>query len=526
MKKICIALITCLVIFALHISPVFAAVDDSGLQVYELDPTKMKGMSSEIISEDTAFAQGCQNLFQTGFGLSTLHYSDGGPFTFGATTAVSLLRIVDISKTNSYFINALYKDGLYYINRTSDNFQVFPPSANNPAFVFGYSFFYSTFQECVISKYGAYTTAGAPITMPFFTLGNTANSATIWNNRLWVSVDLGSGVQRYRLYYSAAANYNDFTATATTGGVIDVPGYPYVVKIVGTNYGLYVIAREGIWLISGGTTPTTWTANKIIEWPNDLSQGGVCEYGGTVYLACDKGLYALGGANLQKISELPRPINVAALSVLHDRFVVVSKSTDTTPDGTQYYMDSTSECYVYDMADKAWFTASFNGGAYLNNYVGRFSSATAYTVYAAPPLQYSGSNTNALLPFKYYTNWMTLDGNGSNSKIIKRVEIETIGNGPTIEITLNAERADGTLVGTSKSYLDFKTVAPITSAGVPDGRPATNSYIWNVDVKQPFRKIYLGILSLAGGTLTGHLTIKKVRIYYQNLGNPLNNTLR
>lgn len=503
-----------------------AGTDDSGLQVFELDVTKMKGFSADVMTEDSFYAQECKNLYANGYGLTSLfQYASDDIFTYGSTTAVSTLRFVDWSKTSSYFLNAFYKDGSYYVTRTADNNIVIPAASADNSFIFGASFFYGTFQEIVVSKKAVYTVNGVQVTgLPFFPTYDL-RSATLWKNRLWVLA--GTGVQYYRLWHSQASNYTNFTSSATEGGVLNLADFPDCVRLVGTNYGLYIIAREGIWLISGGDTPTSWRVEKIIAWKNDLAHGGVCEYQGQLFLTCDKGIFLLSGTSLEKLTELPKQINVASTSIIHDRFLGITASTDTTPNAYHYYSTSTSETYLYDLQSKSFITAYPVHGVFNNDLWVKFSSALAYTVYQAPPLIYSATNTNTMMPILYHSPWLTLDGNGANSKIVKRIEIESIGNNPTMEVALYAELANNTLLGSANSYKDFNTSIPLTSLATPTaGRPATNTFIWNVAERQPFRKIAIRFQSLDGATMTGNFLLKKIRVYYVPVGNPLKNSLR
>ncbi len=524
--------IVCIAAFVgtlLTASNAFCGTDDSGLQVFEIDAAKMNGMTADIFSEDTVFGMNCKNLYKSMNGLSTLHYqADADIFTWGSTTAVSLLRFIDFTKTRTHILNLFYKDGSYYVTRAADNVPVISGAEANNSFIFGFTFFNSSFYEYVLTqKVCRNVNTLAAVTMPWTTAGQDAYTAALWQNRLFVLTGGTGTTQKYTLWWSAPGNYTDFTTTATTGGVINIADFPSITKIIGTKYGLYLIALEGIWMVSGGSSPSAWTVQKIADFPNEASYGGICEYKDQVFIACDKGLFLLAGTQLQQLSTLPEKINISSTSVYQDRFVAVTVSPDLTINPTYSYSTGTSEVYLYDTQNKSWSTLSTLGGLFMNNYWVKFTSNNlGFTVYEAPPLTYEGANTKTFLPFNYATNWMTLDGNGANSKKIHRIEIECGGNAQTIEVSMLAERADNTALGNAYSYIDFVPVIPITPVSFKSTRPPTNTFVWNVFQNQPFRKIALNILSLANSTITGHFVIKKIRVYYFNLGNPLKNTLR
>ncbi len=499
---------TFLLLTALILTPceVWAGTDDSGLQVFEIGGGKFTGMLPKTIIEDTGIAQSLINLIPSpegyysllDFGALNANYTnipriyvDGTFFdnsgqsflALEKRTALGTSEIVwytaggaltneidaSASNYNSWF-SAFFNSYIYIVN--GDSFMRFQPSAPSPA---------------TLSK-------------PW----GISGAACIYKNRLWVAE--ANGTNTY-LWYSSASDWSDFTVGATTGGVFNIQSISGVRKLCSTNYGLYIMCDNEIFLLSGGDVPSSWRLDKVFSgYP--LGNNGSWNYyaaviGNDVYfLTKTNALFRISGNAIELVSTMPQRwgsyiTSYTSCNSLKNRFFCL-----TNPANTNYGI-------IYDLQERCWYlNTEFNylvGGS-DGYYINTGSLNTSFSLKITPNFAESDTSygRNVIYPWRWDSAWLTLDGNSNTQKEINRIEIEYQGS--TTSVNLFYATPTYQYVSTTKTF--YPTF---------DSRITTS--VWNAPVgKKPINKLFLGVQSFGEQTQKINYVIKKIRIYYRPLG--------
>lgn len=147
-----------------------------------------------------------------------------------------------------------------------------------------------------------------------------------YSGRLWLS---GSAIEPNKVWYSQVIiekddydkfhqeadpnNIQDPYVVPDDGGVISIVGADEILNIVTTQYSLLVLARNGVWEITGADgifDATNFTVRKVTDYGLSSKDGFAMVEGALVYLS-DSGIYTI-----TKSSELSTSATVRSLSSL------------------------------------------------------------------------------------------------------------------------------------------------------------------------------------------------------------------
>jgi hypothetical protein len=519
---------TFLLTIALLLTPcafLHAGTDDSGLQVFTVDFSKQLGESADVAQEDTLFSPYCYNLFSSGNGICSFPRPKGTGYLFPGASAFGIDGVnlnnlgatvvrIDGNITASVYLH--YNSGFSpsplgtqvpldnnaYATFNSDLF-AFTRGATQSVFLGTKIIDVSNLGPSPVTTEVVLKASGVPFSLPW-------NSAAIWQNRLFLTY------QNY-LYYSAAQDFDDFTSSATAGGVTRLYEDNYISKIVSTRYGLYIFTGSGIWLQSGASAKNSWSIEKI---SNVTQASAFYKDDDTIYFqafanAEGKKIWRLNGITIEPIVTIPQYLqptyfneNVyTQMSIINSgRFIVLAS----------FIVGGTS--WMYDTQNKSWIrTSEFNG--FSDRYFYFKRTSTGYRIYRLPIAEKFYNNYDddfslltPLTPWAYQTSWLTLDGNASNRKEIDRVEFDYQGG--TTSVYLYYAYGNG-----SSSYSNTTLTAPTNTR--------LSTYVWNAPIgRQQSNRFYLYFLSNGAQTMTTNYILKQARIYYRNIGNYKTNSLR
>lgn len=498
---------TFLLLTALILTPCasHAGVDDSDLKLFSLTGDKLLGMTNEGFNEDTQFGAVCTNLFNTGNGLINW-FEKVALFTTAEILITDFFSLSDATGLKFYYgVGGGVNAGIHMTDLLG-NYKMVPSADYSIGFIYA---FVDTSEIYILNQASCYKysplSPGSPSKVTLASVVFPIAGATAWNNRIWIAGNSGQ-----TLYWSSAASKADFVAATSRGGALNFYEAGKIFKIVGTNYGLYVFAANGIFMINGGPEFASWQINKIGGHYLD-SDDGIFEYKNTVVFRTanpDRAVYQINGTSINKlfISLQDDASTVyGKMRVLNDRFFVFADNND-------------DDDYYYDIQNKSWgrfskikrFDDNFQSVFYLADTP---STSECYIKYYPDFTPAWGNTSNSIANWEYQTAWHTLDGNNSNQKEIKRVEIDYFGlSDATIEARLYFA------YGTGENYLSKFFPGFSGGEGSYNGKnPMSGTFIWNVNTGFPTRKIYMTLAS--GGTHGGQILIKGIRIYYKELGN-------
>lgn len=479
-----------------------AGVDDSDLKLFSLTGDKLLGMTNEGFNEDTQFGAVCSNLFNTGNGLINWFENDA-IFTTSETAIYDFFTIPGSAfGIPAYFYGTT--SGVWLRVGAGPAEYLITPAADYFPSVFLYAF-RDTSDVYVINPSACYKYSllfpDAPSKVTLTGVTHPLVSATSWNNRTW----LAGGVV---LYWSSAVSKADFTPATSLGGQLMLPEAGLIFKIVGTNYGLYIFAANGIFMITGGPEFASWQVTRI----GGVSLGVVdCafEYKNMIIFRVsepDRAVYQINGTSITKLVHTLQDdtsLYYGQMRILSDRFLVFCDPND-------------DDDYYYDLQNKSW--GKFSGikkfdQNYQSVYYLAESGASTAVRYYPEFLPAYGALAYSKGPVIYQTAWQTLDGNNSNQKEIKRIEIDYFCfNDCTIEARLYFA------YGTSTNYIGKSFTGFAAGGGGYNGaNPMTGTFTWNVSAGYPTRKINLRLESSA--TPIKQVMIKGIRIYYKDIGN-------
>ena len=499
---------TFLLLTALLLTPyaVLAGADDSGLQVFELLGPKTTGMRPDAIKEDTGIAELLINLLPspngfysiTDFGAASSGVTDiprgflaGYMFSdFGSEFIALQERIpggtdeivyyqaggavtseVDANASGFPSFFAAFDRGLVYIVN-GDGFFSFPPASPSP------------------------TTLSKPWSI--------AQTACVWKNRLWVAE---ASANTY-LWYSAAQDYDNFTVgSGTGGGVFNISSRSGVKKLCPTNYGLYIMCDNDIYLLSGGDVPSSWRIDKLFS-GYTLGYNGCFNYFATVignevwFLTKTSSLFRISGTQIQLVSTIPQyyigliALNFSGCCSFKNKYFVL-----TNPPGNYGMM--------YDIEQQCWILCnefSYPFGNTDNFYINSNAGRTKFSLKITPNFADSSAiyGKPVIYPWQWQSSYFTLDGNDYTQKEIDRIEFEYMG-------------------GTASVYIYAVNPSAIVSSYSKTFVPATNNRIttnvWEAPLgRRSTNKISFLFYSADTNTQYINYMIKKIRVYYRNLG--------
>jgi hypothetical protein len=500
-------LITCLLLTPcafLH-----AGTDDSGLQVFTIDFSKQFGESDMAANEDTTLSPYCYNLYKSANGFTNFGIDTTSPAPSYGTRYKSFYS-GGVVNGHPYVCEQNNGSGTYEINfyngDSSSTWETMIASTGSTN-VFGFrqlGYYYFVNADNFIRFTASTSTVLALTGKPWQTYGGLGFN--IWKNRLWV-IGYNAYLHPTALYYSSASDMTDFTASATAGGVISLPnGTATITGIYSTLYGLYITTiNDGIYLLTGGDKPSSWTLEKISEQTIYDRNGFV--YKGQFYFVCQPGffkqaIFSTNGTAITKICELPflqfSSFNAFEKTIFNDNYIVIPSSYG-------------SSGYVYDIKNQGGFETSSINGILSENYIIKSASAYNYLIRFSPSFEYF-TNITSQYPWAYQTSWLTLDGNASNRKEIDRIEFDYQGG--TTNVYLYYAYGNG-----SSTYAARTLTAPINTR--------LSTYVWNAPIgRQQSNRFYLYFLSSGAQTMTTNYILKQARIYYRNIGNYKTNSLR
>lgn len=495
-------LITCLLLTP---CAVLAGADDSGLQVFELLGPKTTGMRPDAIKEDTGIAELLINLLPSPNGFYSI--TDFGALASGVTDIPrGFLAGAMFSDPGGEFI-ALEKripggtdEIVYYQASGAITSEV---DANASIF----SSFFAAFDGGLVyivngDSFLSFNPA-SPTTSTLSKPWTMAQTACIWKNRLWVAE--GSGSNTY-LWYSAAQDYDNFT-TPSPGGVFNISSRSGVKKLCPTNYGLYIMCDNDIYLMSGGDVPNSWRLDKLFT-GFTLGYNGGYNYFATVignevwFLTKTSSLFRISGTQIQLVSTIPQyyigliALNFSGCCSFKNKYFVL-----TNPPGNYGMM--------YDIEQQCWILCnefSYPLGNTDNFYINSNAGRTKFSLKITPNFADSSAiyGKPVIYPWQWQSSYFTLDGNDYTQKEIDRIEFEYMG-------------------GTASVYIYAVNPSAIVSSYSKTFVPATNNRIttnvWEAPLgRRSTNKISFLFYSADTNTQYINYMIKKIRIYYRNLG--------
>lgn len=495
-------LITCLLLTPyafLH-----AGTDDSGLQVFTIDNTRMTGMKPETIIEDTGIASSLTNLLPSPFGYYSI--LDFGAAAAGVTNIPrSFLSGYMFSESGREFvalqerINGGTDEIVYYQASGAITNEV---DANASA----YPSFFAAFENGLVYIVNGDSFISFPPASPSPTAlskpWSIAQTACVWKNRLWVA----EAAANTYLWYSAAQDYDNFTVPSP-GGVFNIASRSGIKKLCPTNYGLYIMCDNDIYLMSGGDVPNSWRLDKLFS-GYTLGYYGGFNYFATVignevwFLNRTNALFRISGTQIQLVSTIPQyysgflgQVFTGCCSFKNRYFVL------TNPVG--YYG------IMYDIEQQCWILVNdfaYPMGNTDNFYIYTDTTKTAFTLKITPNFTDSAVTygKQIMYPWAWQTAYFTLDGNSYSQKEIDRIEFEYQGG--TMAVQINAVNPESAVSTYSKTFV------PITNSRI-------TTSIWAAPLgKRSTNKIRFYFYSSGTDTQFINYIVKKIRIYYRNLG--------
>lgn len=162
---------------------------------------------------------------------------------------------------------------------------------------------------------GTGTTANALSAPPTdWTSGNQPVTGCIHNNRLWMAVD-------HRVYYSTAANHEDFTDGTNAGSIQIYPGEGERIVQIMSFKGLLIVWKYPIGIYTVDTTSSSYTSWRVERVSNAI--GGIGPYGAVQTDGIegnDDIAFIDAGCNVQMLSGIQEYGSVGGknLSQVHD----------------------------------------------------------------------------------------------------------------------------------------------------------------------------------------------------------------
>lgn len=534
------------------------ATDDSTLQVYTLTGDKMVGMTPEPVNLiDTQFSDVVVNALNLGMGLQT--FTMGGDegalspsfipmsmsgvgsdksFAIGVYTSGEVcLRCYRPYRFNINFLPYLTgysPTGAAYLNQPIG---VYPCQAAS-SYVYMQLFNYAKLVRLTLPS-GRYVDPALDITLIDYPTVNSAVmapvSSTIWQNRLFV-VDANG-----YLAYSAPANFENFTASATEGGIIKLQTTK-AYSVVATDDMVYCFTDDGIFALYGNTEPSEWTLTKISENKQTLwITATIRTTDNSVYFINNKReLIKISSGALTRICKVPDELEVSyGATIISDRFIGFHTNTYGS-------FDRAACLFIYDIVGNTWSMMTGVSGVNatevacpVNWILGNFTSSTptCSAVHIFNSIVSDISKRNDVLTY-IKTAWNTLDGSPNTRKHIRRVEFDVLWS-PRQYYAPYMEEADKYYTELYYEYGGFNTKstlsAPYLTFSVTCSKinkTVTNTFTEPTTVSvstQPsvIRTFTVNCSSLGSAVNSlkftvqgyGHITLKQIRVYYEPVGN-------
>lgn len=436
-----------------------SATDDSALKVYALDGSKLVGMKPEpIFGGDTMFSNLSSGVINIGAGLQLYNagnqiagvgYSNFFPtaitgsgedntFALGRYTSGEVALICDDPFRFNFKNLLTYLTG-YTVSYAQTAYPIHSYPWNYTAnTIYLQLYKYNKLVKLTVPT-GRYFDAAqdlALITLPSTSYGTVQPvSSAVFQNRMFMVDTYGY------LIYSAAGNYENWTASATEGGIIKV-STKMAYSLQATDSMLYVLTQEGVYALYGDYDPSTWTLNKVSNVKIDqLNFASVKTSNNDVYfISADGVLYKLSSGVCTKVANLPSSLSPSSSTivtyngtVIGERFIAfhINIGTFAYLPNTLLMYDTVSNCwsYVYGVSAVDEIGIARNANAIKDNF---HYEPTAHTMgtgllydLSIPPI----NDTNTLIddvPATVVTEWTTLDGSSATKKHIRRVEFDIL----------------------------------------------------------------------------------------------------
>lgn len=534
MKKICIFILSILAAWNIQSSAI-AGIDDTNNKVFTITPDKMLGDFPLINYEDSVFFPTMTNLVSQPMGLT--HFSNGDIYSGSYYSANDI--ICEASDTfYLYNYNGLRTPAYYSLVSGFVSIPSWPYTSFNHTMLATNGLYSGTIRSFIISSRGVsildYTSKTYLSTVTPELWSQPPHTFTIWKNRLFAAPEYNE------VYFSKAGDFTNFGTASYEGGRFDIHPVSNIRKLLATNNGIYIFTSNGIYYLSG-TTPTSWRLDKVSEMRLLSSNGAsydddnanILDNNTVVFIDDKRDVYTVSnGYSIQKITTLPvksLTLNTVPMGIyfFKDRFLVV----------TGFTKDSYKKCsYAYDLEKKCWYQWDSIITAGTNYYVTAYrQNITAGRYYAFKknindrnyldqlrPCGFDDGSVKNYYQITLTTPYFTLDGNDTNYKRLKRIEIDC-------KTYKNKESAyyDSTVLDTASTNLlkvsidtDRQTAAKnrefiiandAANARVNLTQNAT-TYTMRFAELNEFRKIRMTFET------TGGIIIKQIRFYYQVVG--------
>lgn len=437
-------------IILIFMTSAFSSEDKSNLQMVSIDCSKFSGISPETINtDDTSFLNVCINAINNGNGLQSINPVSYENFSYTFPTLIP--TSIATGDEEELFMYGRYKtSGEVFLRCTTQNYTenfigYYDLNDYMPSFpdiypmnkeIFAFPIFTTTrFDYLVIPGYNRVTKVKSdnnyfnPSTDLTTTILPTVNSnplvaksADIFLNRLFISDENGY------LIYSQASNYENFTASATEGGIIKIPA-SYVYNIKSTSSGLYIFCKNGIYFLYGDYDPTTWALQKIYD--NSLTIPALIKNrDNTIYFTSQNQLFTVNGTTISRICNLPNVLDSYTGYFINNNFLAYL---------CKYGNECASYVVLYDIKNNTWSSLMnvlcMNSNKYyaienmtinkLNDF-NVLKNATGVVRSYSNNLNIRGNYIDK--PIQIETNFNSLDGNISNLKYIRKIEIDALWN--------------------------------------------------------------------------------------------------
>jgi len=433
-----------------------SATDDSVLKVYALDGSKLVGMKPEpIFGGDTMFSNMCSNVINLGAGLQL--YNCGNQMGGDVYTNFFPTAITGYGEELSFALGRYTSGEVALI--CSDPFRL--NFKNLLTYLTGYTVSYVQTAFPIHSYLWNYTANSVylqlykydklvKLTVPtgrYFDAAQDLSLITLPSTSYGVVQPVSSAVFQNRMFmvdaygyliYSQAGNYENYTASASEGGIIKISASAF--SLQATDSMLYILTQEGVYSLYGDYDPSTWTITKVSNVNiYSLCFASVKASNNDVYFISNTGvLYKLSSGACTKVANLPNGLSAASMvsysgTVIGERFIAfhINIGSFSYLPNTLLMYDTVSNCwsYVYGISAVNEVGLARNTNAIHDNF---HYEPTAHTMgtgllydLSVPPI----NDTNTLIdnvPATVVTEWTTLDGSSATKKHIRRVEFDVL----------------------------------------------------------------------------------------------------
>ena len=363
-------------------------------------------------------------------------------------------------------------------------------------------------------------------------------SSTVWQNRLFVLDANGY------LAYSAAGNYENFTSSATEGGIIKLQATK-AFRVVSTDDMVYIFTDDGVYALYGSFEPAEWSLTKISNEAVDVYRPAVIKTpdNSVYFISIRNNLIKITSGAVTRVCRVPRLLTITLNGLsFNNRYLGFHAST-----AGNFALGSS--VFVYDTLLNCWSIITGVSGIgrdevacaekWINDNVsdGVFTRTSVNSYIYNTDVRNESARGDMLTDIR--TDYQTLDGSTATKKHIKRIEFDILWN--------TRQNADGlkTFESDNKYYTELmENYAIFASKSTLSASYLTVSAVCSKINKTISRTFYdipssytvqpavLRTFTLNNtglGTAInsvkfevkgyGHVNLKAIRVYYEPAGN-------